>query len=261
MVLYLTEGRKPGEPFYSSRYSVEHAASRLDEFQREIVTFAKDNPYSHIVESDTQRGFQSHKIKLGKKFPPRCAGTIFDVANSLRSALDQAGRDVACGYGKTGNKAHFPFGDDKASATAHINGQSKDIPQEIFDHMIAFKPYKGGNNLLWGLNNLANTPKHESIIDIQVAPGLMMISGKIYPGIERVKFPRWDSGKHEMEISRTPLGSTDKVNFNGTLYITIGNVEGLAGKEVVSTLGEMRRVVEGCVLHLEERARHFGFIK
>ena len=249
------------DPFHSSRYSIERGKTHIDQLKRDMAAFRELKPYTRVVEPNHEGGFKSHKIRLIETIPPSFSGIIFDAANSLRSSLDQAGYAVARGCGKRGDNAHFPFGNDKNNASACIKGRSRDIPQEIFDHMMSFKPYKGGNDLLWALNNLSNTPKHEVIVDVRVTPGISFVRGKIYPGIEPVRFLAWDSAKNEMEISRSPLESTDEVDFGGSLLIAIDNVRGVAGQEVYGTLFQMLGIVQGCVRVIEDRARHFGFVR
>lgn len=228
-------------PFASAIYSVRHAKRRLDELHGYLVAFRDSQPYGHVVERDLERGFKSHKIKLLKELPEPIAGTIFDVANNLRCALDQAGFAIAVAVGKSGNNAHFPFGDsDKASASCHIAGRSKDLPQEIFDTMMASKPYKRGNRFLWAVNELANTHKHEVIVQPVTVQGVSLVRGKRYPGIEPAAWPpRWDRVKNEMEIARAPLDSTDKVEFHGQLAVGIGQIKELGNSAAMDILDRM----------------------
>jgi hypothetical protein len=249
------------DPFHSSRYSINHAKRRLKELETALVDFRASNPYAHVVEPNSERAFKSHKIRLVKEIPDIIPGIVFDTANNLRSSLDQAGHAIALSVGKPGNHAHFPFGNDKASASGRAGSSSKDLPQEIFDTMMAFKPYKGGDNLLWSLNNLANTDKHQVIAPAVATIGLAITRYKQYAGIEpSPRPPRWDRLKNEMEIARTPLDSTDKVDFHGQFFVAIGDVKGIDGQPAIDVLAGMLGRVEMCFAGIEAAARRFGFV-
>jgi hypothetical protein len=249
------------DPFRSSRYSIEHAKRRIDEFKRDIIEFHESKPYMQVAELNAEGTYKSHKIKLKRDIPPHLAGDVSDAANALRSSLDQAGFAVAIAAGKSGNNAHFPFGPTKVDASSHISGRSKDIPQEIFDTMMAFKPYRGGNDFLWALNTLCNTNKHEIIVLPAVTPGIATVEGMFYPGFtDAAMFFGWDAAKNEMEITRVPPDATTKVEFTGQLFISLGKLEGVGTEEVVGFLRKTCSVVENILLTVEDRARHFGFI-
>lgn len=44
-----------------------------------------------------------------------------------------------------------------------IRERSKDIPDDKFELMVSFGPYRGGNKLLWAWNNYCNSHKHETL--------------------------------------------------------------------------------------------------
>lgn len=249
------------DPFASSRYSLRHAKRRLDEVELALVQFVDAQPYHHVVEPNVEGPFKTHKIKLRVPFPDVVAGAVFDAVNALRSSLDQAGYSVAVGAGRSGNHAHFPFGDnDKASATCHIWGRSKDIPQEVFDRMVDFKPYKTGNRVLWAVNELCNTSKHEVIVHPTPTPQFMLVRWRQYMGIEPVKWPPvWDRVNNEMVIARTPLDSHDKVQFNGSFDICIHDIQGFAGKAAVPLLRRMFNQTLKVLASVEKMSVRFGY--
>src|SRR5260370_14306351 len=135
------------DPFASSRYSIEHAKRRITELEGEVVAFWNSNPYSNAVEQNADGTEDFHKIKLVKPMPISLPGIAFDAINSLRSALDQSGYSVGIAAKTKGKNSHFPFGDSIAEVQSRIGSSSKDIPKDIFDLMVSFKPYKAGNDL------------------------------------------------------------------------------------------------------------------
>lgn len=250
------------DPLSSSRYCIERAQTHINDLEAGLVAFKESHPYAQVHESNAHGLFDSHKIKLVKPFPRAAPGLAFDAANNMRSALDQAGFVVAVGFKKAGHNAHFPFGESREAASRcnDGHGRSRDIPQELFITMMSFEPYKGGNNLLWGLNNLCNTNKHEAVVQVFPFTGLAMVRGKKYDGIPLAGPPIWDTLKNEMEIARVPRGSTDKVEFRGQMEVVLADIEGVRNKPTVPTLRAMCAEVERCLATIEDRARHFGFV-
>lgn len=250
------------EAFESTRYSIQHAQNRLEALRSEIVKFNESQPYEHVTEPNDDLTYRSHKIRLVRPIPPSLPGIIADTANALRSSLDHIGYTIAIATGKSGKLSHFPFGTDKQGASACSGGKSRDIPQEIFDTMISFKPYRGGNDTLWALNNLCNTMKHEIITRPAAVPDAMGAKWRQYPGITPAPWPpRWDEQKHEMEIARSPMEiGEERVHFFGQFFLAITNIDGIKREPILQTLHAMSNEVERCFSVLEDRARHFGFI-
>jgi len=249
------------DPFSSARYSVKHAKRHIEDVERQIRGFHASNPYRHVVEPNVAMRFKSHKIKLVNDLPESLAGTVFDAANCLRSSLDQIGFAVAVAVGKDGRHAHFPFGDeDRSSAVSRLTTRCSDLPFEVQETMLSFKPYKRGNRLLWAINELANTNKHETIVQPTPTPGFAIIRGKRYEGIEPAGFLQWDRAKNEMEIWRTPVDSADIVQFHGAFDLAFADVEGIPGRPVLDTLARMLRIADDCVERVASVALKFGFV-
>jgi hypothetical protein len=247
----------------SSKYSIKHAKRRIDEFKSEVEKFlgGKPSPYAHVVDVNAERTEDTHKLKLVRSVPDELPGIAMDLLNALRSALDQTGHACAVAVGKTGNKAKFPFGQTEIDVQHRRDPKagSVQLPKEIFDLMASFKPYKGGNNLLWALNNLANTKKHEIIVPAAV----YVDSGDfVLPGDVAIAFatwpPRWDRVKNEMILFRVPHGHKQKYNFKYAMTVLLQNIEGIAEQPAVSVFSAMAAEAERIVLAVEAEARRLG---
>jgi hypothetical protein len=188
-----------------------------------------------------------------------CSGIVFDAVTNLRSALDQAGFAVAVAAGKKGKDAHFPFGDTLAEVQSRAGGPSKDIPKEIFDVMVSAKPYKGGNDLLWALNKLCNTNKHEMIIPMGMAVGgVVMASGPSMKGLLSIGGHRWDSAKNEMEFLRTGTTTIADINGQFTISVAIGKIEIVEGQPALKIFNATAGEVERVLMAIEAEARRIG---
>jgi hypothetical protein len=247
------------DPLHHSRYSVEHAKRRILELEGEITVFNKTDPCARVLERDPNTAEFVHKIKLVKPLPVALSGIAFDAVTNLRSALDQAGFAVAVAAGKNGRAAHFPFGETLAEVRSRAKGGSKNIPKEIFDVMVSAKPYKGGNILLWALNKLCNTNKHEIIIPMGMAAGgVVMASGTSMKGPLKISVPRWDSAKNEMEYLRTGPTTVADINCLLTFYVAIGKIEIMEGQTAPTVLNAMAGEVEPVLMAIEAEARRIG---
>ncbi len=246
------------EPLANSRYLLRRAKEHIDRFKELEDAWAKaPDLYKPIVEPTANRVLDVIKIKLTKPLPESLPGLAFDAANNLRSALDQAAFAVAVAAGTAGRKAHFPFGDTLAEVESRATEQSKHIPKEVFDVMVRLQPYKGGNVLLWGLNKLANTNKHEIIVPTVVEQGqstMLIVEATAigWPG------PRWDKEKNEMVVMTIPHGSKFDYHLNWETFVVIGDVPGLGGRTVVPVLNKVLKAVEESLAAIEAEARRIG---
>jgi len=248
------------DPLSSSRYSIEHAKRHIDNLEREIVAFLRSKPYTVVIETNAQCTEDSHKVKLTKPMPVTLPGIAFDALNNLRPALDQAGYAVALATGKVRpNDAHFPFGKNAADVQHRIKGRSKDLPKEIFDVMVSFEPYETGKGLLWALNELCNTHKHELVIPCALATGGGTLKHAFFDALHAFTWPpQWDTAKQEMEIARVPYGATPSYNFQVQTFIALGKVKRVERQPADGILNAMLREVESVVMAVEAEARRLG---
>jgi hypothetical protein len=144
------------DPFESSRQKFTRADKHFADLQREIDTFNQRNPYERVVEPHPDRpGHTVQKIRMTQEIPANIADIAADIVISLRSALDNAGYAIATAAGvKNPKHAAFPFAGSVTKMPSAL-GRCKDIPETIHSLFCGFQPYKGGNDLLWALNEVA----------------------------------------------------------------------------------------------------------
>lgn len=247
--------------FHSSKYSIEHAKRRLAELEAELLAWFKSDPYTRVIDKSADGTQQVHKLKLAKPMPASLSGIVFDTANSLRSSLDQAGYSIARAIKKSGSNAHFPFGGTLADAQSAMNRRSKELPKEIFDLMISFKPYKGGDNLLWSLNELCNSHKHEIIVPVASHTGGIQLTGTAALGL-RIRYPMvWDRAKNEMEILYAPWGAEFNFDFKFEQFITATDIEFMDGLPIDGVLNTLISKVDGILMAIEAESRRIGIIQ
>jgi hypothetical protein len=239
--------------FDSSKYCISRAKHHLTDLEGQIDQFFSTNPYTHVVDYDPNTRENVHKIKLTKPMPVSLSGIMFDGVNNLRSALDQA--IFALGRGEF---RAFPFADNSINFEKAVKGRCKDLPDEIADLVRTFKAYKGGNDLLWALNQLCNSNKHAIITPVAIARGDTTLSIIEFRGPGSLSRPVWDRAKNEMEIARLEHGGTFHMNLQVDGFIAIRDVEIVDGEPAPALLNEFIRIVEGIVMAIEAEARRIG---
>jgi hypothetical protein len=249
-----------------ARYALAHAKRRAAEFQGEVAAFLNSNPYAKVIEQNADGTEDLYKIKLVKPMPIGLRGVAFDTVNSLRAALDQAGFAAARAAGNDGRDTHFPFRENISEMQGTIKqhargeGRSKDIPAEIFAVMVAFQPYKGGNDLLWALNKLCNTQKHEIVVPMALRNAGGVVNRVIVEGGPAAfGIPaQWDSAKQEMILVRVARGVPRSVDIQVDTFIAIGKVDGVEGQPAIGILNGLTGVVERITSAIEAEATRIG---
>jgi hypothetical protein len=253
----------PIHDFSKPRYSIDNAKRRITEFEATSAAFSKGHPYTFVTDLDGDGVDKVYKIKLAEPMPRALPGIAFDAVHSLRAALDQSA--YACAMAASPKKipirAQFPFGDIAALSmqTDSARDLSKDIPREILHLMLSFEPHKGGDGVLWALNELCNT-------DIQniVAPACICIGGKMAETIAingpmSFFLPRWDRAKHEMILARGTETFT-RHNLQIATVIEIGHVDVVEGEPALEVLTYLHGRVTEIVDAVEAEASRIGLI-
>jgi hypothetical protein len=249
--------------FESPKSLLRRANHHIDDLERQVRAFGDDNEWTYVTEKDTDGVTNIHKLKFAKTLFEHMPNTVFDAANNGRSVLDQTAYIVAQQAGTENPKsAKFPFGPTEADMINNARGGCKDVPSEIVSLFISFKPYKGGNNAIWGLNELANTPKHKLLYPITMGSGLsvrnVVLQNVLNPMTLR---PTWDREKYELILLRVPPGTQVQYNVDLKLAIALDDVdEVLRGQRPVGLLRTMTAEVERVLMATEAECRRIGLI-
>ncbi len=253
------------DPLRDAKSGIKNAKRHIAELEKRVKIFFDGHPYASVIETNADGTEDFHKVKLTQPLPDDLADIAFDIVSNLRASLDRAGYAVAVAAGRKGADAHFPFGADLADAQLKAQRRSKDIPKGIFDLMISHKPYKGGDRLLWALNKLCNTNKHEILSVVGLASGGM--HGLMTGGGSNVMMniyltnrwpPVWDSAKNEMTVFHVKHGVKPNMNVNIGMHVTLANIEGAESKSAVAVFGEIAGTVERILGAIDVEARRIG---
>lgn len=253
------------DPFASPRQMLRRAKDHIEDLKTQINFFAHEKPWTIVTETEADGVTKLWKIKFTKAIADDLPNIIFDAANNMRAVLDQMA--FAIGQRHTGidkpKSAKFPFGPTEPNMLDNLAGGCKDLPSEIRDVFRGFKPYKGGNNPLWAMNELCNVPKHQMLYPVAIGSGTSYIStvSPLIHGPWAVKRPIWDRETHEIKLARIgPQGQFEEY-LNTSFAIVLDDVDDvIRGQQPVSVLNAMAGEVERVLMATEAECRRIGLI-
>ncbi len=249
--------------FEDAKDKIAWADKRFGDLDLEIRKFWQLDPYEEIIEAHPDKpGYQVRKIKLVKEMPSDITHVISEIVGKLRSALDGAGYAVALASGKSAPKSTaFPFSGSLASLSNAIGGRCKDIPAPIQSLFCGFQPYRGGDDLLWSLNEICNAEKHAIAAPIGTGafPQSVRVRGTGFSEIPRPH--KWDGAKNEMVLITLGPDTEFDYEFNFSMFIGFGDVGTVQGREVRHTLAQLGTKVQGIIEAIEAESRRIGLVK
>jgi hypothetical protein len=154
----------------------------------------------------------------------------------------------------------FPFAGD-INKMPNALGRSKDIPEKIHPLLCGFQPYKGGNDLLWALNEIANTDKHKMIIPIGQAARPFGTSVHCTGYFSMPQPHVWDRAKNEMILIELGPGATFHYDFQFTFFIAFHDIEIVGGKPITGTLHKIGEIVLRILNAIEAESKRLCIVK
>jgi hypothetical protein len=247
-------------PFSSSKYLIRRAKHHADKFKSLFASFIEPTPYVHIIEYDKDTGENVYKIKLTKPVPEDLSGTGFDAINNLRSALDNAAFTIA--KASVGDWIGFPIRPTEQKFEKGIRGYFNGVPAELIDIIRACKGYEGGNHLLWALNELCDTNKHNVVSPATTIVPSWNVLNKVADakGEITLLLPYWDPIKDEVVYDVCPRGTENKTQTQITIIVSFTESNYVCFEPAVAVLDKFLHEVEGIVEALETEASRINWI-
>jgi hypothetical protein len=253
--------------FYSPRLTLVRAEHHIRDFDRVIQDFVNSTPWTHFVEEDQNTGQHVHKIKFDQQLPQMLPCILFDATSNLRAALDQAGYASALAAKSPSLKAiKFPFSSCEDKFGRHLAGACKDLPPAIRDIFARHQPFKGGNDTLWALNEIANAKKHLALKPLLIrSPSVFYTADVIGDGWRSETVSPggfgagWDPEKSEIILVTTPPGVQPRITADVTFNVAIDGIDVLEGQQASHVLHAMKRIVQGILVATETECRRLGF--
>jgi len=142
----------------------QHAA---DLFTR-LSAFFDTNPYQVVIEDDPRTGDRVFRLHKVADVPLEIAAAIGDIVHNLRASLDHLACQLVLANGETPTRqTAYPVCKDAQEYTAKRTAKKvKGMSCAAVQLIDATRPYKGGNDDLWRLNELDIIDKHRLLLAV-----------------------------------------------------------------------------------------------
>jgi hypothetical protein len=240
------------------------AKKHIIELSQAIDAFMASNPYVVRSDDNAETGERTYYVYFVKKIPPDFPALIGDVIHNLGSALDHLAYHLVSigppGIERT-RQVYFPFFESAAKYKAKKMGKIQGMGQPAIDAIDGIEPYPRGNGwALWDMHTMHNRDKHRLLIPAWGSLVAHSIPKSDRPGIERAMSAKFPGGLPPgfLTMASSPDGAIflqdggklltlpiteveDHMDFR--INIAFGEPENVRGKEVISTLDNMHRIV------------------
>ena len=149
---------------------VERAKKHIGEFDLERVKFLSPNPYAATPEYYVEHDATVWYLDKWQDVPGEILLPYGDAVHNLRSALDYLWWQLIKVYGATPDpkkRPTFPIFKDPESFEKYLSKPSREVEaviKRVENALRGTRSYKGGNDTLWGLNELDYIDKHRFLI-------------------------------------------------------------------------------------------------
>ncbi|MBD9540097.1 hypothetical protein IB276_11595 [Ensifer sp. ENS04] len=254
------------DPFESPKLLIEGAVEDIEELGIKCRAFVDACTSVAFAEPDFQAGQNVIKFRVAQKIPQRLRYLTSNILNNLRHALDQAINCGAVELGARKRNSYFPFVKDEAELPAALASKCKSVDSRLSDYIVReFKPYGGGDDLLYAMSKCTGPNKHQLTLSLQCDLQTMIWDDRFAfqltgsgMGGDTLGFLGWDSRKQELEFARIFPGSVLKITGQPhlPLFIAICGSPELGGDVVVVVLRNLASKVRSIVVAIEaETAR------
>jgi hypothetical protein len=257
---------KRTDPFYSATVRLKKANALIARLDKRTKRFFQSVPGTNFVEPDTDGVTQLHKVKLGKPIPESCELAATEALQALRDTLDYVGAAATVASGcRTPTSAKFPFGPDAKAVERDMGRGGKQLPPQIQALFLGFKPYKGGNDPLWALNQMRNAATHRVLIpavptSVQVHfPTGAVLSGALVPGALSW-CSEWDGTKNEITFARVRQGVRFDHDAKLGVFVSFDEPSIIRGRWAVAVLNEIAAEVGRVLTETKAECRRLGWI-
>src|SRR5229473_7427690 len=158
---------------------IERAKKHIRELESARAAFLATNPYAATPEYYVEQNVTVYFLDGWEPVPDSILLPCGDAVHNLRSSLDYLWwqRSEVCTGGKPDpkRKPTFPIFDDRESFEKSMSKPGRKVEAEALikrtkDVLLRSQPYKGGNDTIWGLNQLDYIDKHCFLITAAIAP-------------------------------------------------------------------------------------------
>ena len=141
---------------------LDRAKHHISDLIQQKTAFLDSNPYDVTPEYYTEKDMTVYFLDHFTAVPMELPLIIGDAVHNLRSALDLAAWSAyRVDHKDEGRHIYFPISSDPAVYSTESARKLRGVNRAFQEAVASFKPYRGGNDLLFGLHKLDLTDKHQ----------------------------------------------------------------------------------------------------
>ena len=245
-------------PLLDAKVRLEWAKSEIGDFERAIQSFFMRDPCRFSRDLNSKPGRILHRVTLPSAITEEWRKHVTRIASDLREPLDYA--TVAVGESLHAKKAEFlclPIEDTAEAFEREMKKRKieRHCP-ELATFLCSLEPYKGPNNLLFGLHELSRANKHRKLAAIGMAAGSYALTPKseaVYRGPFRLGVPEWIPAENGFIVLDLP----DTSEFNGDIQVSFNvalpQLEGFEREPVTAVFMQMAESVQNVLAKFERQ--------
>ncbi|WP_156000815.1 hypothetical protein [Sphingopyxis sp. MC1] len=240
----------------ASRENVARARRKFEQLKSSIDRYSNSGAYS--IRTQYNDGM-IHLIASRDKEPDiDIAFDTVEIVQRIRVSLDKAVSYLVEHNGRGSSGVGFPFGGIDGNTGKPLpfpdermmgkHGLSKKLTPEQWDFICAQRPYPGGNDTLWAINEIANVDKHRK--------DLVALIPKLDYGMNTVGFVDYlvmrpahvdhllsDKERETVLCTMGPRAAQTYIEHSFHIDLVFGEGVSVKGRSVLSTLNEQIRQV------------------
>lgn len=148
----------------------KRADDQIRDLEATIRAFLDSPAYVVSTQKQSETGNTIHYLSKVSDVDPIIPHLAGEAIHSLRSTLDHLAYQLflvnRTDPNDEGASISFPIYDPAKTTEASAFGKIKVLGNEAIELIRAFKPYQGGNNLLWAIHKLDNIDKHRTLLTV-----------------------------------------------------------------------------------------------
>ena len=241
--------------FEGPRQRINRANQHIRGLAATLEAYCKTDFCRIGVEADAKEGVSIVRLERTRELPGEIPLMLGDAVHNLRSALDFLASDIIRSGGKQPTRyTRFLFDASREKlVVALAAGPMKAARPDLLDLIVdTIKPYKGGDESLYGLNELDLDERHRLIMPVFAVITLHNVSIRD-ENRSIVKIGKVDLGAHgEFSVPKAS-GPVQLANYtSATFHALFEKGHAFEGQPIVPTLHRLSQVVSGVVDTIEK---------
>lgn len=259
---------------------VDRAYKHINDLQIKDWQFrSRPYPYEILSEDNSETGNRTYRLRMRREIPPQMAALIGDIAQNLRSALDHLAWHLVQNSSVTPKALpkdiHFPIFETAREYRSGKMRKIKGMTEDAIHAIDAIEPYRtpdvvpgiGQGIALFDLHAINIQDKHRLLIPVWVAGHSHTITKSRRAELANVLKAAFGSENANvmipLDLPNGPLEDGSKLctlpitdvddNMKFTFRIAFGEPKWVRGKEIVSTLKNMHRLVRKIMIDFDSQ--------